>query len=105
MGGDRLIPGCTALFAAMEEDIRFGPATMVFRGVLDVCPPLEPLAMLLPIVPMRDVRLVTLDTTLFASNVSETVSMPAWSFFAANENRIDADFLALAATAGGDGLW
>lgn len=66
---------------------------MVFRGG-DKRPP-EPLVMLLPMFPMRDVRLETLDTTLFASKVSET-----------SENRIDADFLALAVKAGGEiGLW
>jgi hypothetical protein len=72
LGGGRRIPGFTPLAAV--DDIRVGPAAMAFRGGGE-CPP-EPLVMLLPIVPMRDVRLETLDTTLFASNVSDTVSIP-----------------------------
>ena len=74
MGGGRLITGLTSE-AAMDEDIRVGPATMVFCGVSDECLP-KPLVMLLPMLPNLDVILETLDTTLFASKVSETESIP-----------------------------
>lgn len=43
-------------------------------------------------VDIREVRPDTLDATLFASNDSDTLSIPVWSFFTASENRPDADF-------------
>ena len=58
-----------------------------------------PPTMVPPMVPMRDVRLDTVDATLaFASSVSDTASMPVWSLFTVLENRLDAaDILARAA--------
>lgn len=70
-----------------------------------------PPTMVPPMVPMRDVRLDTVDATLaFASSVSDTASMPVWSLFTVLENRLDAaEILARAAVAGeaggGSVLW
>lgn len=45
---------------------------------------------LLILLPIRDVKLETLDAKLLVSNVSDTESIPVCSFFAAKEKKRDA---------------